>query len=225
VGSTRGWYDTPYVTTPTDIAMLATGAYWVEPGRTAIVPGVAYRNEGRGDVMRGEEVQFLGAVAVERVPPDALLCQPGTHSKWAWIENGHIDRFATCMTGEMFALLKNHSLLAGQLLGEVTDGPAFADGLRDAANGNLLGALFSVRASWLLNLRSDEDGASYTSGLLIGSDVGAHVRGDKTEVYILADPALGGLYQTAIRQLGGTAHLIDSHAAFVAGLTQIWKAL
>src|SRR3546814_17489276 len=83
--------------------------------------------------MRGEEVQLLGAVAGWMVPPDALLAQPGTHCKWATMADGRIAGFTPAMTGELFALLRGHSLIAGALTAEVTAGAAFADGLAEGA--------------------------------------------------------------------------------------------
>src|SRR5690606_41412059 len=62
-GSDRGWVDAGYVRCPARIGDLAAAVRWVEPGRTAIVPGLSFEGEGRADTMRGEEVQFLGAVA------------------------------------------------------------------------------------------------------------------------------------------------------------------
>ena len=55
---------------------------------------------GRADVMRGEEVQLLGAVAAGLVDPMRLVCHPGTHNKWATaapaarsaLPNGHDRR-------------------------------------------------------------------------------------------------------------------------------------
>ena len=110
VGSNRGWVDAGYVPTPATLEQLS--AAMVAPtGGVRIIPGVRHVAEGRGDVMRGEEVQLLGAISAGLAPPDALLCQPGTHCKWAWMRDGAIARFVTAMTGEMFALLRNHALI------------------------------------------------------------------------------------------------------------------
>src|SRR3546814_3582995 len=73
--------------------------------------------------MRGEEVQLLGAAAVGMVPPDSLLCQPGTHCKWAWMKNGALADFVTAMTGELFALLKEHALIGQEMIGAVAEPP------------------------------------------------------------------------------------------------------
>lgn len=222
VGSVRGWVEVPYLRCPADFGALARALHWVEP-RTAIVPGLSIVDGGRGDVMRGEEVQLLGSVPAELAPPDALLCQPGTHCKWAWMVGGRVDRFRTTMTGEMFALLRGHSLLADFLKGEVTGGTAFREGVAAAGDATLLTRLFGVRADALLGLRSREDSASFVSGLLIGSDVREQALGPGQVVHVLADPALGGLYAAAIALAGGRAVSVDSQAAFVAGITAIWR--
>jgi 2-dehydro-3-deoxygalactonokinase len=218
VGSTIGWRDVPYVDAPAGIAALARGLVRID-GRTAIVPGIARRDPAAPDVMRGEEVQLLGAVAAGLVPADGLLCQPGTHCKWAWMTAGEVARFATAMTGEMFALLRGHGLLARQLGGQVADGVAFRDGVRRGATGDLATGLFGIRAASVLGMRADAEAASYASGLLIGADVAPRVA-DGT-IHILADAGLGTLYAAAIETLGGTSRIVPSEAAFVAGITRI----
>lgn len=219
VGSTIGWHEVPYVQVPAGLEALAAGLYAVDD-RTAIVPGVAISGGGRADVMRGEEVQLAGAVAAGLAPADALLCQPGTHCKWVEVAGGAIVSFSTAMTGELFSLLKAHSVLAAQLAGEVTDGEAFIQGVRRGATGDLAAALFGVRAASVLGQRPDADAASYASGLLIGADTCVqNVAG--RQVYVLADPVLGGLYASAIGALGGEAIVLESRAAFVAGINRI----
>jgi len=221
VGSTRGWAVAPYVPCPATIGALAEHLIWIEPGRTAIVPGVATAADAAPDVMRGEEVQLLGAVAAGLAPPDALLCQPGTHSKWATIADGAITGFATAMTGELFALLRGHSLLADFMTGEVADGPAFRDGLALAAAGTPLTALFGERAGAVLGRTPADDVAARVSGLLIGQDVAERRLAPGTAVHILAEPGLGDLYAAAVTMAGGVPVAVDSHAAFVAGITAI----
>lgn len=225
VGSARGWAPVPYVSCPTDIADLAHALHWIDPGRAAIVPGVSTTVAGRGDVMRGEEVQLLGAITAKLAPDDALFCQPGTHCKWAQMADGAIGDFRTTMTGELFAILKQHSLLAGTIGGKVVDGPAFREGLGDAAQGGLLGTLFGVRANDLLGLRNSADAASYTSGLLIGSDVREQHLAAEQVVHLLASGDLAALYTTAIEAVGARVVALDSHHAFVAGITAIWSRI
>ena len=191
VGSTIGWQVAPYVTAPAGLAALAAGLLWVDP-RTVIVPGLSFVDGRRADVMRGEEVQLLGAVAAGMAPADALLAQPGTHCKWVTMAGGDIAAFTTAMTGELFALLRGHSILAGQLAAPVTDGAAFREGVEDGKRRDLAAILFGIRPAGLLGIREDSDAASYLSGLLIGSDVAARLADSRhDEVYLLADPVLG----------------------------------
>ncbi|UZK64658.1 2-dehydro-3-deoxygalactonokinase [Sphingomonas sp. M1-B02] len=221
VGSTVGWRVAPYVPAPAGLADLAANLLWIDD-RTAIVPGISTMVGGRPDVMRGEEVQLLGAVAAGLVPPDSLLCQPGTHCKWVEMEAGRVADFTTAMTGELFAMLRKHGLLAAQLGGEVRPGAAFREGVEEARRRDLTASLFGIRAAKMLGVRDDADAASYASGLLIGSDVAARLAttGHDT-VHILADPVLGALYSVAIETLGRSARLVDSQSAFVAGIIEI----
>lgn len=225
VGSTIGWHEAAYVPAPAGLEELA--AHWLAvDARTVIVPGLSTVAGGRGDVMRGEEVQLLGAVAAGLTPGDALLCQPGTHCKWATMRDGRVDGFVTAMTGELFALLRGGGILAAQLTGEVVAGAAFEAGVAEGRGRDLPAALFGIRTAKLLGLRDDRDAPSYASGLLIGADVAARLAETSgATVHVLADPVLGGLYATAIRMCGGTAVVVDSHAAFIAGITRLGSFL
>ena len=219
VGSNIGWQAAPYVPAPAGIGELAANLLRIDE-RTAIVPGVSVT--GPADVMRGEEVQLLGAVEAGLVPLDALLAQPGTHCKWAEMVSGRIAGFTTAMTGELFALIRKHGLLAAQLTAEVTPGAAFREGVEEGRKRDLAASLFGIRAAKLLGERDDADAASFASGLLIGSDVAARLQRTRhDQVHILADPMLGGLYAAAIEAQDRKAVLVDSHAAFVAGIIAI----
>lgn len=224
VGSNRGWVEVPYADCPADLAALTASVLWAEPGRTAIVPGLAMRRPEGSDVMRGEEVQLLGAVEAGLVPRDALLCQPGTHCKWATVADGSIIGFATAMTGELFALLQKNSLLAAQMTDAVAVDADFRRGLRDAADQALLTRLFGVRADFVTGLRDTASAASYVSGLLIGTDVRSQAVAGR-DIFLLADPQLGDLYAAAIDDIGGRAHRVDSHDSFIGGITRIWDHL
>ena len=222
VGSNRGWVDAGYVPVAADIAGLAAALCWVEPGRTAIIPGVS-RPGDRPDVMRGEEVQFLGAVAAGLAPADGLLCQPGTHVKWATMAGGALADFTTAVVGELFGLLGKGTLLADGLDLPATDGLTFRAGVERGRDGDLLAALFGARAALVLGQRDRVDQASYVSGLLIGGDAARRVT-PGTLVHVLADPGLGGLYLAALDTLGARGVLVDSDAAFVAGINAIRAA-
>jgi 2-dehydro-3-deoxygalactonokinase len=223
VGSNMGWRAAPYVAAPATSSLLAANLLWIDD-RTAIVPGVSVR--GPADVMRGEEVQLLGAVEAGLVPADAFLAQPGTHCKWVEMSGGGIAGFTTAMTGELFALLRRHGLLAAQLGEVVRPGEAFENGVAEGRKRDLAASLFGIRAAKLLAERDDADAASFASGLLIGADVAARLEASSHDtVYILADPELGWLYVIAVEAHGRRAVLVDSHAAFVAGIIAIGRAI
>jgi len=223
VGSNRGWVEAPYVPCPAGIEDIAARLAWPEEGRTAIVPGVSFLAGDDADVMRGEEVQLLGAVASGDVPPDALVCHPGTHNKWALLEGGRIARFTTVMTGELFNLLREHSILAPAIAGPVEVGPAFEAGVRRAlAQANLAEQLFKVRARLLLGQARQEDAPAFASGLLIGADVRAGLAGGEAgEVVAIGRPELTRLYAEAVRIAGRTAREVDGERAFIAGAARI----
>ena len=226
VGSNRGWKEAPYVAAPAGLDDLAGSLAW--PGeREAIVPGVSYVGDGRADVMRGEEVQLLGAGAAGLVDPDALVCHPGTHNKWAVLRDGRIASFRTVMTGELFSLLKEHSILADLLKGEVEAGEVFREAARFAIGHEAVPAeLFAVRARVLLGEARKEDAASWTSGLLIGTDVRVGLAGAAAErVVIIGRPELTRLYAAAVSEAGREAVELDGETCFLAGISEIAKRI
>jgi 2-dehydro-3-deoxygalactonokinase len=220
VGSNRGWEEAPYVPCPAGLPELCAQLKWVEPERVAIVPGVCFSQGEAADVMRGEEVQLLGAYADGAIPANATVCHPGTHNKWVRIEDGRIVSFRTVMTGEMFSLLAKHSILSDMLSGaEVAPGPAFDAGVQAGLTGGpLTGELFSVRARVLLGKARREDAASYTSGLLIGTDVrsGVAAAGDGP-VYVMGRPDLTRLFAAALAAAGREAKELEGDEAFLCG--------
>ena len=225
-GSNRGWVDAPYLPCPVGIDDLVRNLVWAGE-REAIVPGVSYVGQGRADVMRGEEVQLLGGVAAGLVNPEGFVCHPGTHNKWVSLRHGTIHIFGTVMTGELFNLLKEHSILADLLQGPVEPNDAFKRGVRHAMEREMLPAdLFGVRAGVLLGQTSKDDAPSYTSGLLIGTDVrigltwplGAQIR-------IVGRPELTRLYAAAIVDAGREAIELDGERCFLAGIQEIAKRI
>jgi 2-dehydro-3-deoxygalactonokinase len=226
VGSNRGWKEAPYVPCPAGIDDLVKGL--VRPSeREAIVPGVSYIGEGRADVMRGEEVQLLGAAAAGLIDPTALVCHPGTHNKWVLVRRGRIEHFRTVMTGELFSLLKEHSILADFLKGRVGDNDVFRQAAGYAVEHEALPAdLFAIRARVLLGQAKAEDAASYLSGLLIGTDVriGLPVP-TSARIVVMGRPDLTRLYAAAIAEAKRDAVELDGEQCFLAGIQEIAKRI
>ena len=224
-GSNRGWVEAPYVPCPSGIDDLVNNLVWAGE-REAIVPGLSDIGEGRADVMRGEEVQLLGAIAAADIPRDALVCHPGTHNKWVAVERGRIARFRTVMTGELFSLLKQHSILGDLLQADVETGDAFANGVAHAlAHDDLPAELFAIRARWLLGKTERDSSASYASGLLIGTDVKIGLAGEEAEVIVMGRPELTRLYAAAIALARARPRELDGETCFIAGIRQIAEGI
>jgi 2-dehydro-3-deoxygalactonokinase len=226
VGSTRGWVEAPYVPCPAGMDDLAAKLSWVEPGRTAIVPGLSILGGGRADVMRGEEVQLFGAIAAGLIPADCFICHPGTHNKWVAVENGRITDFRTVMTGEMFDMLRKRGILAEMLTEEVTPDAAFREGVQRGLSASALTAeLFSVRARVLLGDMPRASAASYVSGLLIGEDLSVGLQLAESDIIMMGRASLTRLYTAAAAEAGRASQEIDGSAAFLAGAVAISRKL
>jgi len=231
IGSKNGLLEVPYCSCPATASDIAAALGWVDTGAAdlniAIVPGV--RN-GFDDVMRGEETQVFGAAAVLGLQ-DATLVLPGTHSKWVQLEAGAITKFNTFMTGEFYALLAQHSILA-KSLPELTDKPAaldqsaFLQGIDRAQTSSqsgqgLLGNAFSTRVKSLFNELQPAQAASYLSGLVIGDELAAMRLPVGSQVIVIGSPTLCERYNLALNHLGVQTHAIGNQAAW-AGLHSIY---
>ena len=192
VGSRQGWHEAPYVPCPAGIDDLVAAMVEVEApppfGPVRLVPGVM-RDDGAAaggvpDVMRGEETQLMGAAAAGRETGDGLFVLPGTHSKWAVLRGGKIAWFATFMTGEVFAVLSQHSILGRLMTADenVADGDAEADSAFDRGvaaglaapgpeRGGLIRRLFGARTLALFGRLPASGVRPYLSGLLIGGEI------------------------------------------------------
>jgi 2-dehydro-3-deoxygalactonokinase len=199
---------------------------WVSE-REAIVPGLSFLKNDRADVMRGEEVQLLGAVASGSLDPDGLVCHPGTHNKWATLLKGKISEFRTVMTGELFSLLKDHSILSDLLQGKVEANDIFKDAARYSIfNESLPAELFGVRARVLLGQAKKEDAASYASGLLIGADVRVGLSYPTgANITVIGRPKLTRLYAAAITEAQRTVVELGGKQSFLAGIHEIAKRI
>lgn len=179
--------------------------------------------DGVEDVMRGEETQLFGALALR---PDLatgrhLAILPGTHSKWAWIEEGAITGFRTFFTGELYALLRGSSLLSLGGAPAAADDAGFAAGVAKAkASPGVIGKLFTARAAQLREGRSPAWAASYLSGLLIAGEIAemAAVSALPRGVTIIGDAALAERYAPALATFNLACERLDGEACALAGL-------
>jgi 2-dehydro-3-deoxygalactonokinase len=211
IGSPAGWCIAPYLDCPCGITEITSSLLPARIGNidVFIVPGLrAYSPAGTADVMRGEEVEALGlALALAPVAGDRLVVLPGTHTKWVTLREGEICSFFTAMSGELFDVLRRHSLLGAILVDGDHRTQGFADGVR-AGTGEgegLARLLFGVRAQVLCDQLGPADATSYLRGILIGAEVADAVKRiggpiGEGDVPLLGNPALCDRYVTAMEQ-------------------------
>ncbi|HLI17597.1 MAG TPA: 2-dehydro-3-deoxygalactonokinase [Rhodanobacteraceae bacterium] len=205
VGSRGGWREIPYVDLPADATKVVNGITRVQlDNGTALhfVPGL--RDPSGPDLMRGEETQLIGAIPLHTdIAGNSTWILPGTHSKWASVRDGSVTGFHTFMTGELFALLSEHSILAQ---GETAphDQESFARGVsaaRDSGAAGALSRLFSARALMLEGRLPPAATADYLSGLLIGEEFRAalagHLAAPGATLQLIGEPALCERYRHA----------------------------
>jgi 2-dehydro-3-deoxygalactonokinase len=194
IGSRNGWREAPYIDCPASPAALSRhlAVIALADRRPAfIVPGMKTRNDGIADVLRGEETLLFGAGTA-----DGVVVLPGTHSKWALLENHSVAGFRTYMTGEFYGLLRDHSIL--RLLAEKPeDYTGFRTGLAAAGRrGGVLHQAFAARTAVLDGAMTGHAAMPYLSGLLIGAEIGEAIRdfGAVRKVTLIAEDTLAARY-------------------------------
>jgi len=208
-GSRQGWREAPYCPCPSGFEDIAQHLQWIEKDRIGIVPGLSTWNDDTPDVMRGEEIQIFGALSAQQIQ-SAQFVLPGTHSKWAQVLNGKIEAFKTFMTGEFYALLSQHSILAKTCL---PDAPlkkdVFLDGVMQSQKpGGLLHHAFSARSLALFEKLNPAQSSSYISGLLIGEEIKSaktNTKDEGTPLFILGNGQLTQRYSFAMEALATNA--------------------
>jgi len=213
VGSRQGWREVPYVSCPADAATIAAGvvAFPSEAGLLHLVPGLSQARP-LPNVLRGEETQIIGAIAhAPALAEGAVFVLPGTHAKWVDVREGRITRFDTFLTGELFALLRDHSLLgrpareAVATSGAAEPSPvAFSRGLAEARDSGAAGVasrLFAARSLFLTGDLAPAATLDYLSGLLIGEEVRSALasRGGRppSPLVLVGDESLCARYRQA----------------------------
>lgn len=242
VGSAHGWREVPYAEAPADASLLRAAALDVDwRGRAiGLLPGLRCSNRrGVPDLMRGEETQVIGALQLRpELATRSLFVLPGTHSKWAAVREGRVQAFATQMSGELYALLRQHSVLgrlmpAGALPAHAGGFAAGVSAVRDAGEAGLLHQLFSVRSLGLSQQLPAEALPDYLSGLLIGHELRAGLAWRQAAglagapMQLVGEPALCERYATALVMFGQTClpPLPNTAAAGLWALAQRATAL
>jgi len=225
VGSNAGWLSVPYLSCPVALGELSSRLTRVED-KAWIVPGLSVERDDNYNVMRGEETQLLGALALQPAP---LYVMPGTHAKWVQVEQDRVLDFRTVMTGELHHLLLKQSLVGAGLPQQEENATAFLDGLQIGSNdASILSRLFEVRASHVLGARDRRHISDFLSGLLIGHEVALmtknHAAGSQP-ITIIAGSALAQRYQQALHFIGLDSVTLEGDRAFQHGIRSIANVL
>jgi 2-dehydro-3-deoxygalactonokinase len=225
-GSRQGWQEAPYAPCPAGLADIAARLAWIEPARIAIVPGLACELGGAPDVMRGEETKAFGVLKLLGLQ-DALVVMPGTHCKWAVARGGRIESFATFMTGEFYAVLRQHSIFARTMPPQ--DGALDRDSLLRGVDhamrtGSLLHAAFSARTLSLFDRLGPEAAQSYLSGLLIGEELRGRPLHGGEPLVLAGAQNLTQRYAIALGHLGVAFRTVGQEATWL-GLHAIAQSL
>jgi 2-dehydro-3-deoxygalactonokinase len=229
IGSANGWVEVPYCAAPAGIDELVAGLTLVPNAPLNIVPGVS-TNGALPNVMRGEETQIVGALDLH--PELALrsrLVLPGTHSKWVDVAEGKITDITSFMTGELFAVLRDHSILGRYASDPLAVDDAFARGViaaKDSAQG-VAPLLFSARSLVLTQRLPAGSSLEYLSGLLIGEELRCGLMTGVHPDALIGDATLCNRYRVAlslfdvhdIPVIDGAAHAGLFSIAKRAGLT------
>lgn len=224
-GSSIGLHNTGYLDCPSNRLRLAQALVPLDDNTlfARLVPGVRYITaDGHWDVMRGEETQVLGWLAETGWQGQAQLCLPGTHSKWVNVDQGQITRLRTALTGELFATLKQHSIL---VQGEQTTSETwFLNGVeRSLENPNIGHTLFSTRSLTLAQKMKPDTAASYLSGLLIGAEIQPLL--DKIQTtHLIGAPSLTHWYAEALAFAGVRTERWLGDQLVAKGLVSLYQA-
>ncbi len=228
VGSRQGWYEAPYRVVPcSPLEAASLIAVQTQDTRLTVrlVPGL--KQTTPADVMRGEETQIAGALAL-LAGFDGVLCLPGTHAKWAGISAGEVVSFQTYMTGELFALLSEQSVLRHGMSGEGWDDAAFDAAVSDALSRpeKIAARLFALRAEGLIAGLTAAAARARLSGMLIGLELaGARAYWLGQPVGIVGAERLSGLYARALTAQGASVRQLSARDTVLAGLTAAFRGV
>lgn len=218
IGSRGGWVETGYVPCPASPRELARMLVTVpfDGASVRLVPGVSSMDQsGVPEFIRGEEAQIFGT-DIE----SGIVCLPGSHSKWVQVAGGRIVSFTTFLTGEVFAALRAHTILARSIAEGPLDQSAFDSGVaRSADSGGLLHHLFGIRALSLVGRLGQSSAGSYLSGLVVGHEVRQALT-EGSQVHVIGAPDLAKSYARAIQMCGGFSRIWSEETAAV-GLNRI----
>ena len=228
VGAKQGWVETPYLKTPCvpiDNNQLTTANTNDQRIKVHLVPGVMQNHPA--DIMRGEETQIAGFINKNK-GFKGVVCLPGTHAKWVNIQEGQISSFKTLMTGKLFGVITNHTLIRHSTSIKGWNQESFEEGIHEGFNnpGLIASNLFSLRAESIVNNMDRDQARSTLSGLLLGVELnGAQNYWKGKNVTLIGSELLSNNYHEGLRVLGGESQLFSLETATLSGLSSAYRDL
>jgi len=236
ITSRNGWIETPYLPCPVKLPALIDNAVpkTLRDTRLVFLPGVSIGggdDTKSADVMRGEELQLIGATEYEKESPVGFYVLPGTHSKWIKFDDGCLQSFHTTPTGELFATIMRHTLIGALSETDEWDVAVFRSSVEQGYHSTqFLSRLFGARAGVLLEKIQPQSVSAYLSGLLIGREIREgldmlnDVTGDSSDeavssgitdktISIIGEPLLCQRYTDALSTLGIASRVPDNDMA------------
>ncbi|MEO8414151.1 MAG: 2-dehydro-3-deoxygalactonokinase [Ginsengibacter sp.] len=176
------------------------------------------------DAMRGEETMLFGCDIDDH---EQLVIFPGTHSKHVTVKNTILTEVKTFMTGEIFDLLANKSILSKSVTKNENlqqYASIFEKGVKEGAAGNLLNTVFHVRIHQLFESLTAEENYHYLSGLLIGCEL-KQVAGTQLKILLVCSQSLYERYWQALQivSINGNLEYRDADRALIDGHCRLAK--
>ena len=155
ITSELGLIELPHLEAPAGIAELHRGMARASFEKISPIPFVFIRGVKTAtdrlsefDMMRGEETELMGLIALGFGTKDCVYVLPGSHSKIISTDNlCRISSFSTMLTGEMIMALSQNTILKDAIDLSITDYDAdyLEQGYRFAKDEGINKALFKVR--------------------------------------------------------------------------------
>ena len=226
VGAKQGWIEVPYIKSPCDIRYINFKTLNIlDNVNVHILSGISQSNPS--DVMRGEETQIAGFL-LNNIDFDGSICLPGTHSKWVNLNSYNIREFTTFLTGELYEIIKNYSILNHSINTTEHDDEI----VKSAAdliieNPSLISnKLFEIRAENLLKNSNKISSNSKLVGYILGIELsGSRTFWEDKDLIIIGSSNLNKFYELILNGRSNSIRLFNSNDMVLKGLSFFKKSL
>jgi len=232
VGSKNGLFEAEYVSIPSTIKKIANQvtSKKISGININIVPGIFFKKNNMYDVLRGEETIAIGAIQKFKIKKRFYLCCPGTHSKWIMIEKNNINNFSTFMSGELYSVIRDKTILSQSLSNNNKISKVFLyKGFEVIKkNKNISNILFMIRTMDIFNQNNTDERNSFLSGVLIGMEIFEISKQKKitqSKIILISNGSLIKIYTEALNYFKLKFELLNSEECFIDGIKKIYDCI